>query len=170
MTGRPGAGSAAPGEATAPSPPRWRITLDQAFDQVMAACAAPRDDDGGTWITAQILAAYQGLHRRGHAHSVEVWEGRHLVGGLYGVSIGRMFYGESMFARVSDASKAALATLVATLKRHDFRVIDCQQNTRHLGSLGAREISREAFLAELAGLTRQPGPDWQTVRIQLPDA
>lgn len=150
--------------------PRWRVTHDQAFAEVMRACAEPRDAEGGTWITAQILAAYQGLHRLGNAHSVEVWEGSRLVGGLYGVAIGRMFYGESMFARVADASKVALAALVATLRKLDFRVIDCQQNTRHLASLGAREISRETFLDEVAGLIRQPGPDWRTIRIELPDA
>ncbi|TXL63551.1 leucyl/phenylalanyl-tRNA--protein transferase [Zeimonas arvi] len=150
--------------------PRWRVTLDQAFGEVMRACAAPRDEDGGTWITAQILSAYQGLHRMGRAHSVEVWEGARLVGGLYGVAIGRMFYGESMFARVTDASKVAIAALVCTLEKQDFRVIDCQQNTRHLASLGAREIPREAFLNELAGLIRQPGPDWRAMRIELPHA
>ncbi|WP_418953442.1 leucyl/phenylalanyl-tRNA--protein transferase [Zeimonas sediminis] len=150
--------------------PRWQVTLNGAFDEVMRACAAPRDADGGTWITTDILSAYQGLHRLGHAHSVEVREGGRLVGGLYGVSIGRMFYGESMFARVTDASKVALAALVATLREHGFRVIDCQQNTGHLASLGAREIPREAFLQEIAGLIRQPGPDWQAMRIELPHA
>lgn len=150
--------------------PRWRVTLDQAFGEVMRACAAPRDEEGGTWITAQILSAYQGLHRMGRAHSVEVWEGARLVGGLYGVAIGRMFYGESMFARATDASKVAIAALVCTLKKQDFRVIDCQQNTRHLASLGAREIPREAFLNEVAGLIRQPGPDWRAMRIELPHA
>lgn len=155
---------------SASTSPRWRITLDQAFGEVMQACAAPRDAEGGTWITAEILAAYQGLHRMGCAHSVEVWEGESLVGGLYGVAIGRMFYGESMFARTADASKVALAALVGMLKGLDFRVIDCQQNTRHLASLGAREIPREVFLNELASLIRQPGPDWRAMRIELPQA
>ena len=148
----------------------WRIEADRDFAGVMRACAAPRDEEGGTWITAQILSAYQGLHRMGRAHSVEVWEGARLVGGLYGVAIGRMFYGESMFARATDASKVAIAALVCTLKKQDFRVIDCQQNTRHLASLGAREIPREAFLNEVAGLIRQPGPDWRAMRIELPHA
>src|SRR5690606_7101052 len=111
------------------------------------------------WITEEMLAAYLDLHRLGYAHSIEVRDGEALVGGLYGVSIGRMFYGESMFARASDASKLALALLVRLLKRHGFRMLDCQQDTRHLASLGARTISRAVFLDEVADLTRQAGPD-----------
>lgn len=163
-----------------------RVTLNRCFDTVMQACGADREADGGTWITTEMRAAYQGLHRLGHAHSIEVWgldaaaetgpdplaqpRGEVLVGGLYGVAIGRMFFGESMFSRATDASKIALASLVQTLIRLDFRVIDCQQNTRHLASLGAREISRAVFLDEVADLIRQPGPDWRGIGIELPDA
>ena len=149
---------------------RWRLTLDAAFARVMRECAAPRPDQDGTWITRAIREAYGELHARGCAHSVEVWEGEALVGGLYGVSIGRMFYGESMFARAADASKVALAALVATLREAGFRVIDCQQNTPHLASLGAREIDRSVFLQLVSELTEQPAPDWTAFRIGIPDA
>lgn len=149
---------------------RWRVTLDACFDRVVRACAMPRAGQDGTWITAQIAAAYGALHRAGAAHSVELWQGTALAGGLYGVSIGRMFFGESMFARVPDASKTALWALVSLLRRHGFSVIDCQQNTRHLASLGAREIARASFLQHVAALTRQPDPDWRAMSIELPDA
>ncbi|NLD67550.1 MAG: leucyl/phenylalanyl-tRNA--protein transferase [Limnobacter sp.] len=154
----------------------WRITLNRAFGRVMQACAEPRaaDPDGGSWITSEMREAYLELHRLGHAQSVEVWhrdgDRERLAGGLYGVSIGRMFFGESMFARVPDASKVALAALVDTLRKHDFSVIDCQQNTRHLASLGAREISRERFLREVARLGRRAGPDWREIGIGFPEA
>ncbi len=149
----------------------WTITLDRAFAQVMQACAAPRDNvSPGTWITPAIRSAYGELHRRGMAHSVEVWENDALIGGLYGVSIGRMFFGESMFARRTDASKTALAALVQTLRRLEFRVIDCQQNTGHLASLGAHEISRENFLEEVSALIRLPAPDWSSVEMEIPQA
>jgi leucyl/phenylalanyl-tRNA--protein transferase len=149
---------------------RWRITLDACFERVMRECALPRDGQDGTWITRDMTTAYGALHRMGAAHSVEVWEGERLAGGLYGVSIGRMFYGESMFTRVPDASKAALCALVQLLRGHGFRVIDCQQNTRHLASFGAREIARASFLEQVAEFVRQPGPDWRALRIELPDA
>jgi len=149
---------------------RWRVTLDACFERVMDECAAPRAGQDGTWITAAIRAGYTGLHRRGAAHSVEVWNADRLVGGLYGVSIGRMFYGESMFAREPDASKAALVSLARLLEAHDFSVIDCQQSTRHLASLGGREISRTAFLERVDELVRKPAPDWRTMRIALPHA
>jgi leucyl/phenylalanyl-tRNA---protein transferase len=129
------------------------VTADTAFAEVVAGCADPRRDGDGTWITRGILDAYHRLHRRGHAHSVEAWLADDLVGGLYGVSIGRMFYGESMFARVSDASKIALAFLVRQLARWRFEMIDCQMSTSHLASLGAREIPRRQFLARLRTLT-----------------
>jgi leucyl/phenylalanyl-tRNA--protein transferase len=137
----------------------------------MAACAAPRASHGhGTWITAAIRQAYGELHRLGMAHSVETWRGDTLVGGLYGVAIGKMFYGESMFARETDASKAALAGLVALLQSQDFRVIDCQQETGHLASLGAAPVARADFLREMRELTALPPPDWSSLRIALPDA
>ncbi|MBW7923847.1 MAG: leucyl/phenylalanyl-tRNA--protein transferase [Burkholderiaceae bacterium] len=155
---------------TAQREARWRVTLDVGFDRVMRECAAPRAGQDGTWITEDIRAGYGALHRLGFAHSVEVWNDERLVGGLYGVSIGRMFYGESMFAREPDASKAALVALARMLEAHDFSVIDCQQSTRHLASLGAREIPRAAFLERVDELVRQPAPDWRTMRIALPHA
>ncbi len=147
----------------------WRISLDSAFERVMKQCAAPRDaHHAGTWITAAMIDTYSELHRLGLAHSVEIWEGEELIGGLYGVSIGRMFFGESMFARQTDASKLALFALVKTLEQLKFRVIDCQQNTGHLASLGAMEIPRASFLEELSVLVRQPPPDWSSVEIGFP--
>ncbi len=124
---------------------RFEIRVDTAFDAVIAACAAPRSGHRGTWITGEMVDAYVRLHRLGHAHSVEAWEGDKLAGGLYGVSIGRMFFGESMFARETDASKIALVHLVAMLKRHEMPLVDCQQDTSHLARLGARPISRDVF-------------------------
>ena len=135
---------------------RYRVTLDTAFRDVMLGCAAPRKDHDGTWITADMLAAYTRLAARGFAHSVEVWLGGELVGGLYGVAIGRMFYGESMFSRRPDGSKVALAYLVPQLARGGFEMIDCQMSTPHLASLGAREIPRAEFLDRLRGLSEQP--------------
>lgn len=147
----------------------WRVTLDGAFERVMRACAQPRAEQDGTWITGAMMAAYAALHEMGHAHSVEVWEGESLVGGLYGVSIGRMFYGESMFARRPDASKAALAAFVFALRANDFRVIDCQQATGHLASLGAIQITREKFLEEVSELSSMPAPQWRAMRVEWPD-
>jgi leucyl/phenylalanyl-tRNA--protein transferase len=146
----------------------WTVTLDRAFVQVMQACAAPRAGQNGTWITRDIIKAYHALHQAGNAHSVEVWAQRELVGGLYGVSIGRMFFGESMFTRVSDASKCAYSALIAMLRRLGFSMVDCQQSTGHLASLGAREIPRAEFLARLRPLCRLPGPDWREVTIDWP--
>jgi leucyl/phenylalanyl-tRNA--protein transferase len=137
------------------------VTADRAFTDVVRGCAEPRADADGTWITPEIVRAYTRLHRSGHAHSVETWRGDDLVGGLYGVAIGRMFFGESMFARESDASKVALAYLVRQLERWGFELLDCQMSTAHLASLGAREISRQEFVARLEALTARdpvPGP------------
>ncbi len=128
---------------------RWQVRFDGDFEAVMRACAAPRKDGPGTWISEDIIAGYSGLHRMGYAHSAELWLDGELVGGAYGVSIGRMFYGESMFARVTDGSKIALAYLVHFLRRHGVAMIDCQQETAHLASLGAAPISRQQFLAHL---------------------
>jgi len=128
---------------------RWQVRFDSDFEAVMRACAAPRKDGPGTWISDDIVAGYCGLHRLGYAHSSELWYDGQLVGGAYGVSIGRMFYGESMFARVTDGSKIALAWLVAFLRGHGVAMIDCQQETAHLASLGAAPIGRRAFLAHL---------------------
>ena len=135
---------------------RFRVTLDTAFREVMDGCAEPRADQAGTWITAEMLGAYARLASLGYAHSVEAWEGDQLVGGLYGVALGRVFFGESMFSRVSDASKVAFVHLVRQLARWAVPLIDCQMSTSHLASLGAREIPRAAFVERLRGLVRQP--------------
>jgi leucyl/phenylalanyl-tRNA--protein transferase len=135
---------------------RMQVSLDSCFAQVIEGCAEPRRGQDGTWITNEMTAAYRTLFDLGHAHSVEVWDGDGLVGGLYGVAIGRMFYGESMFSRVSDASKVALVALAGQIARWGFPCIDCQMSTRHLSSLGAREVSRATFLRHLRSLVRQP--------------
>ena len=138
-----------------------QVRFDSAFEAVMRACAEPRRDGPGTWISEDIIAGYCGLHRHGYAHSSEVWLDGELIGGAYGVCIGRMFYGESMFARATDASKIALAYLVAFLKRHGVVMIDCQQQTGHLASLGATPIPRSEFIAHLRVATAQPPiTDW----------
>lgn len=138
---------------------RYRVTLDAAFEDVMLGCAEPRSGEDGTWITPEMIDAYVGLARRGYAHSIEVWSGQRLAGGLYGVAIGRMFFGESMFSRSTDASKVALAVLVRQLQRWDFELIDCQMSTAHLASLGAREIPRSEFLRHVRRLARrEPAP------------
>jgi leucyl/phenylalanyl-tRNA--protein transferase len=129
---------------------RWQVRFDSAFEDVMRACAAPRRDGPGTWISEDIIAGYTGLHALGYAHSAEVWLDGELVGGAYGVAIGRMFYGESMFARVTDGSKIALAYLVHFLRQHGVTMIDCQQETGHLASLGAAPIPRARFLEHVA--------------------
>jgi leucyl/phenylalanyl-tRNA--protein transferase len=128
----------------------FRVTFDQAFAQVMLACSAPRKNGDGTWITMEMLAAYQELHRIGFAHSVEVWLEERLVGGLYGVALDRVFFGESMFSLERDASKVGLVHLIELLQVNGFRLIDCQVYSEHLISLGAEEISRSRFCRELA--------------------
>jgi leucyl/phenylalanyl-tRNA---protein transferase len=140
----------------------FEIRVDSAFATVMRACAAPRGGQGGTWITDEMVAAYSELHRRGLAHSVETWINGELAGGLYGVAMGRMFYGESMFTRATDASKIALAHLAKQLARWRFGLIDCQMNTAHLASLGAREIPRADFVRQLKVLVNcEPPSSWQ---------
>jgi leucyl/phenylalanyl-tRNA--protein transferase len=136
---------------------RYDVTLDRAFRGVMAGCAAPRRDHDGTWITGDMVEAYSDLAALGYAHSVEVWSGDDLAGGLYGVALGRMFYGESMFSRRPDASKVALAYVGRQLGRWGFEMIDCQMPTPHLASLGAREIRRAEFLRRLRSLVALPG-------------
>ena len=123
----------------------YQVTTDRAFTDVIAACAEPRDDQDGTWITRQIQQAYTRLHRLGYAHSVEAWDRDVLVGGLYGMALGRVFFGESMFSRVSNASKYGFITLVEALQALNFGLIDCQVHTPHLSSLGAEEIDRSTF-------------------------
>ena len=136
----------------------FEIRLDSAFAAVIDACATtPRPGQAGTWITREMRAAYLALHELGYAHSVETWVDGHLVGGLYGLAIGGMFYGESMFARRTDASKIALAHLVRFLRERGYRLIDCQMSTPHLASLGAREIPRAEFVTRLRTLCTAPG-------------
>ena len=135
----------------------YRVRLDTRFKAVIEACArTSRKDQAGTWITPEIQAAYVKLHELGYAHSVETWLDDRLVGGLYGIAIGKMFYGESMFAHATDASKIALAHLVRFLADNGFGLIDCQMNTTHLASLGAREIPRSEFTGHLRRLTAIP--------------
>lgn len=138
------------------------LTIDTDFATVIQQCAAPRDGNNGTWILPEMIQAYIALHQAGYAHSFEVRCNSSLIGGLYGVSIGRMFYGESMFTLQTDASKVALAGLVHVLKRWDCPLIDCQQKTRHLASLGAAPLHREEFVSQLKQLTQQSSPDWST--------
>lgn len=131
---------------------QYAVTVDQNFEIVMRACAEPRPEQDGTWITDAVVAAYRGLHDAGFAHSIECWMDGELVGGLYGIALGRMFFGESMFIRRTDASKIAFAHLVAQLRRWQFALIDCQQETAHLASFGAQPISRAAFVGEIERL------------------
>ncbi len=133
-----------------------QVRFDSAFRQVIEACADWRPGSGGTWISPQIIDGYCALHALGHAHSAELWIDGELAGGAYGVSIGRMFYGESMFARRTDASKVALAYLVHFLREHGVAMIDCQQETDHLASLGASPIPRERFLQLMQTALSQP--------------
>lgn len=135
----------------------YSVQVDTAFEAVMRACAEPRAGQRGTWIVEDMIQAYVRLHELGHAHSVETWLDGKLVGGLYGVAIGRMFYGESMFTRVSDASKIAFAHLVAQLRRWDFGLIDCQMETVHLASLGARPVPRQEFMKLMENLINLVG-------------
>ncbi len=124
----------------------FQVTCNQAFAQVIEACAAPRRDTEETWISGRIAASYIGLHEQGQAHSIECWQAGELVGGLYGVGFDRVFCGESMFSRRTDASKVALAWLVAALRRAQCRLLDCQFITSHLASMGAAEISQKHYL------------------------
>jgi leucyl/phenylalanyl-tRNA---protein transferase len=130
----------------------YEIRVDQSFVDVMRGCAEPRPDQDGTWITDAVVDAYSGLHRAGYAHCVECWIDGELAGGLYGIALGRVFFGESMFMRRTDASKVAFAHLVAQLKRWQFELIDCQQETEHLASFGAAPIPRKQFVQALARL------------------
>ncbi|MGS2716661.1 leucyl/phenylalanyl-tRNA--protein transferase [Eionea flava] len=123
----------------------FTISFDRAFEEVMLACSEPRGEEPGTWISEEMIEAYTHLHQLGHAHSIEVWEDNTLVGGLYGIAQGRMFFGESMFSRRSNSSKIALFHLVEQLKQWHYVGIDCQVHNNHLASLGAKEISRQAF-------------------------
>lgn len=142
--------------------PGCEVRIDSDFPAVIRACAhAPRAGAPGTWIVPPMIAAYEALHAAGHAHSVETWVDGQLAGGLYCVALGRAVFGESMFARATDASKIALAALVALCRSQGVAMIDCQQNTRHLASLGAREIPRAEFLRHLHTACAQPPCDWR---------
>jgi leucyl/phenylalanyl-tRNA--protein transferase len=140
----------------------YEVRTDTAFEQVMRACGAPREGQAGTWIIEEMVQAYCELHRMGFAHSVEIWMNGELVGGLYGMAIGKMFYGESMFSRRPNASKIALAHLAKQFEHWGVGMIDCQMNTPHLASLGAREIPREEFISRLQELIHYPPVNsWQ---------
>ena len=130
----------------------FEIRFDSAFAEVISACSEPRQQGGSTWIVPEMQVAYVQLHALGVAHSIESWRDGKLVGGLYGLALGRMFFGESMFARETDASKVALMALVDKLKRDGFELIDCQQETGHLASFGARPIARDNFVQRLKEL------------------
>jgi leucyl/phenylalanyl-tRNA--protein transferase len=135
----------------------FQVTFDHAFEEVIQACAVvPRETQNGTWITKEMQEAYINLHGLGYAHSVESWLGEKLAGGLYGVSLGKAFFGESMFHLKSDASKVALATLVGKLKNWGFHFIDSQMTTEHMLNLGAKELSRRMFLKRLQSALRHP--------------
>lgn len=146
------------------------VTMDQAFDRVIAACAEPRRDGQGTWLLPEMLDSYKALHRAGSAHSIEVWRDRELVGGLYGVAVGRAFFGESMFSRANDASKVALAYLCEQLRDWQFGLIDCQILSEHLIRMGAEERPRAAFIDEIEHWCRLPGRQgsWNDHRIHYP--
>ncbi len=144
----------------------YQVTFDTCFCDVMRACAAPRDYADSTWISEEIIEGYSALHQRGLAHSVEVWRNDTLVGGLYGIALGKVFFGESMFSRADNASKVGFAHLVAQLKRWNFQLIDCQVANPHLFSLGAVEIPREEFqqiLLDFAHMPSHSGPWQQTL-------
>jgi leucyl/phenylalanyl-tRNA--protein transferase len=149
----------------------WTLRADTAFAQVIAACAdAPRPGQDGTWISEEMRTAYTALHRLGHAHSVEVWAGDELVGGIYGVAIGRMFFGESMFSAQSGGSKVALAGLVRLLRGWQWPLIDAQVENPHLLSLGARRLPRREFLEQVQALVALPGRigPWRPELADLP--
>jgi leucyl/phenylalanyl-tRNA--protein transferase len=138
------------------------IRIDSAFEQVISACASsPRAGQSGTWIVPDMIAAYVKLHRAGYAHSVETWMHGQLVGGLYCIALGKSLFGESMFSRAREASKIALAALVCFCSYHGIQQIDCQQNTPHLASLGAREVSRVAFIEQITAAQTCRSPEWK---------
>lgn len=146
----------------------YYVTFDNCFEDVMRACAAPRTYADGTWIDEDIIAGYTELHRRGYAHSVEVWQENQLVGGLYGMALGKVFFGESMFSRASNASKFGFAYLVRQLSQWNFELIDCQIANDHLFTLGAVEIPREEFQKILVKFAHKPSVyslSWSTLPL-----
>jgi len=134
----------------------WQLKADHAFERVLDACAAPRTDQAGTWITPEMHAAYARLHALGYAHSVEVYDGAALVGGIYGVAIGRMFFGESMFSAATNGSKVALLALCHVLDGWGYPLLDAQVDSPHLATLGARAMPRQTFVEAVARLSAQP--------------
>lgn len=146
----------------------WSLAVSADFDAVVHACARPRRGQRGTWITPEVIDAYTALHRQGFAQSVELRYHNELQAGLYGVSIGRMFFGESMFTLLKDGSKLALAALVGLLKREGFTMIDCQQQTDHLALLGARPIPRKLYIEQIQDLCRREPPNWSAVELFWP--
>lgn len=144
---------------------RFTIRYDTCFERVVAACAAPRPVADGTWITPEMATAYARLHALGHAHAIEVWQGTELVGGLYGVAVGRVFFGESMFSTVRDASKVALAHLCARLRRLGYGLLDCQVVSGHLLRLGAERLPRTRFLALLETLVEGDPGAWPSIPL-----
>lgn len=150
----------------------FELRMDTAFSRVIRACAAPRRGEGGTWILPGMITAYERLHILGYAHSVEAWREGKLVGGLYGVALGTVFFGESMFHHCTEASRAALAGLVDFLRGRAFTLLDCQQATPHMLAMGAREISRKEFLARLRRAVPAFDPEsgllpWQPWRMRF---
>ena len=145
----------------------WRFSVDRAFDRVIAACAEPRPYTDSTWISPDIQAGYRALHALGHAHSIEVWRDGALVGGLYGVAVGQMFCGESMFSRCNDASKLAFWALMRLAVRWQWPVLDCQLPNPHLLSLGATTIPRTRYLSFVTRLVEQPAPQWNHAEALL---
>jgi leucyl/phenylalanyl-tRNA---protein transferase len=145
------------------------ISINRAFNQVIAACAAPRPTASGTWISDEMIAAYQALHRQGHAHSIEVWQDGQLQAGLYGIAVGRLFCGESMFSRIDNGAKVAMWALCRHFECHGGALIDCQMQNSFLATLGIEEWPRSQFLAALATLRQQPLREgcWQTRSINL---
>jgi leucyl/phenylalanyl-tRNA--protein transferase len=150
---------------------RWTLTADHAFREVMLACAAPRAGQPGTWISADMIEAYTALHAQGHAHSIEVWDGTRLVGGIYGVVSGRLFSGESMFSGESGGSKVALIALARLLQAWGFPLIDAQVGNPHLIGLGAIEVPRALFLYQIEALREQPSlqGSWSGIGLSLDD-
>ena len=144
--------------------PHWRFSLNTAFERIIEACAdTPRRGQGGTWITAEMHDAYCQLHQLGHAHSLEVWHGNEIVGGIYGVRVGRVFFGESMFSHARDASKAAMAMLCRIHDTLQMELLDCQVESAHLLSLGAEILPRSEFEQQLAALTLTDTPPWPVI-------
>ncbi|MGD8909252.1 MAG: leucyl/phenylalanyl-tRNA--protein transferase [Chromatiales bacterium] len=149
----------------------FKLSFDRDFGGVIQACAEPREHSPGTWLLPEMIEAYQHQHAMGLAHSVEVWQDKKLVGGLYGVAIGAVFFGESMFSRIPDSSKIALVHLSRTLRAWGFKMIDCQVYTQHLASLGAQEIPRQAFCRNLKNWCKLPGQpgSWSEVPSAYPE-